>query len=252
MRVVMAIGIVALLMLSAAPALAMDFYEGGHLYSSLLTVPAGDSACLSIPIDNGTLSFRVEVVQGGVVDVYLCAQRPPPIAPLTRYTYESVAIASGRLPDAPYTEVYLVIDNSYTVGDPPPSDVTANVTWTVRDVPVSVAGGDDATDGSVVWAIVLATAAAVAIVAEVALYRRDQERDRRARAPSRGSGHVYEPAPLSPGGGVNICPSCKGVMRTDPISRTTYCPACTLAPPPAIEGQAEVIWEPGQLEFVFL
>jgi hypothetical protein len=39
-------------------------------------------------------------------------------------------------------------------------------------------------------------------------------------------------------------------MRTDPISRTTYCPRCTLAPPPNIEGGAEVLWEPGQLEYV--
>jgi hypothetical protein len=243
-------GLLALLALAAAPALAMDYYEGAHLYENLVAVPSGGSACLSIPIDNGTLSFRVEVVAGGVVDVYLCVPRPPPVMPLTRYSYESVGIVTGRLPHAPYTTVYLVIDNSDTIGMPPVSDVTVNVTWAVQDVPLSVAGNGGDSEGSVAWAVVLVTAAAVAIVAEVALYRKALGEDRVERAPKRGGGRVYEPAPLSPGGGVNICPSCRGVMRTDPISRTTYCPRCTLAPPPNIEGGAEVLWEPGQLEYV--
>ena len=249
-RAIGVLGFMALLALAAAPSFAMDYYQGAHVYENLVVVPSGDSACLSIPIDNGTLSFRVEVVAGGVVDVYLCVPRPPPIYPLTRYSYESVAVASGRLPDAPYSTVYLVIDNSGAVGMAPVSDVTVNVTWAVQDIPLSVAGGDDAREGSVAWAVVLATAAAVTIVAEVAIYRKARSEARGRRAPKRGRGQVYEPAPLSPSGGVNVCPSCRGVMRTDPVSRTTYCPRCTLAPPPTIEGEAEVIWEPGQLEFV--
>ena len=252
MRVVGVVVVMGLLALAAAPALAMDYYEGAHLYENLVLVPFGGTACLSIPIDNGSLSFRVEVVAGGVVDVYLCVPRPPPIVPLNRYTYEYVAIASGRLPDAPCSRVYLVIDNSNAIGALPVSDVTVNVTWAVQDVPLSVAGGGDAPEGSVVWAVVLATAAAVAIVAELAVYRKAREGDRGKRAPKRGIGQVYEPAPLSPGGGVNFCPSCRGVMRTDPISRTTYCPRCTLPPPPTIEGEAEVIWEPNQLELILL
>ena len=250
MRAIGMLGFMALLALAAAPSLAMDYYHGAHLYENTVLIPIGDSACLSIPVDNGTLSFRIEVVAGGVVDVYLCVPRPPPIYPLTRYSYESVGIVTGRLPDAPYTTVYLVIDNSGAIGMAPVSDVTVNVTWAVQDIPLSVAGGGDARAGSVAWAVVLATAAAVAIVAEVAIYRRAQRDERGGRAPRRGAGRVYEPAPLSPTGGVNICPSCRGVMRTDPISRTTYCPRCTLAPPPTIEGQAEVLWEPGQLELV--
>jgi len=250
MRAIGMVLVMALLALAAAPSLAMDYYQGTHLYENLVLVPAGDSACLSVPIDNGTLSFRVEVVAGGVIDVYLCVPRPPPIYPLTRYSYESVGIATGRLPHAPYTTVYLVIDNSGAIGMEPISDVNVSVTWAVQDVPLSVAGGDETSVGSIVWAVILAAAAATAISLEVALYRKERERDVGKRAPKRGRGLVYEPAPLSPGGGVSICPSCRGAMRTDPISRTTYCPRCTLAPPPTIEGEAEVIWEPGQLELV--
>jgi hypothetical protein len=252
MRAVGVVFVLALLALVAAPALAMDYYEGAHLYENLVEVPFGETACLSVPVDNGTLSFRIEVVAGGVVDVYLCVPRPPPIIQLTRYSYESVAIASGRLPNAPYTRVYLVIDNSGAVGAMPVSDVTVNVTWAVQDIPLTVAGGGGPDEGSVAWAVVLATAAAVTIVAEVAIYRKARREGTAKRAPKRGRGRVYEPAPLSPGGGVNICQSCRGVMRTDPISRITYCPRCTLAPPPTIEGQAEVIWEPGQLELLLL
>jgi len=38
-------------------------------------------------------------------------------------------------------------------------------------------------------------------------------------------------------------------METEPVSRITYCPRCTLPPPPAVD-DGEVIWEPGKLEAV--
>ena len=63
----------------------------------------------------------------------------------------------------------------------------------------------------------------------------------------RGPGIVYEPCPISSERAVNVCRSCGGAMETEPVSRVTYCPRCTLPPPPEIYLDVDV-WEPGQLE----
>jgi hypothetical protein len=67
------------------------------------------------------------------------------------------------------------------------------------------------------------------------------------RALPRGLGVVYEPCPLDTERTVSVCRSCRGEMVTDAASRTTYCPRCTLPPPPEVDLDVEV-WEPGQLE----
>ncbi len=81
------------------------------------------------------------------------------------------------------------------------------------------------------------------IPARLRLFRDD------GRAHPRGLGVVYEPCPLDAGRTVSVCRSCRGEMVTDAASRTTYCPRCTLPPPPELDDDA-IEWEPGQLEAV--